>query len=84
VPLNIMLKSESGEHIGGLAASTYWGWLDIDNFYLPEVLRGEGLGATLLQQAEAIAVGRGCTRCFLATFEFQARTFYFDNVTLGS
>lgn len=74
--LNIIVKNECGETLGGLAASTYWDWLDIDNLYLPEDLRGDGLGATLLQQAEAIAAGRGCTRCFLTTFEFQARQFY--------
>lgn len=75
-PLNLIVKDEAGNVIGGLAASTYWEWLDIDIFFLPEVLRGRGLGTSLLQTAEAIALERGCKRCFLTTFDFQARTFY--------
>ncbi len=75
-PLNIILEDESGNYIGGLAASTYWDWLDIDDFYVPKDLRGQGIGASLLETAEKIAVERGCTRCFLTTFGFQARSFY--------
>jgi GNAT superfamily N-acetyltransferase len=75
-PLNIILKDNSGNFIGGLSASTYWEWLDIDDFYIPEEFRGKGIGASLIQTAETIAVKRGCTRCFLSTFEFQARGFY--------
>ena len=75
-PINLILSDESGETIGGLAASTYWDWLDVDNFYIPEELRGQGIGVRLLKQAEEIAVDRGCKRAFLTTFEFQARVFY--------
>ena len=75
-PLHIILKDGSGNVIGGLSASTYWGWLDIDDFYIPEQYRGRGIGASLLHTAETIAAKRGCTRCFLSTFEFQARVFY--------
>jgi len=75
-PLHVMLKDASGNFVGGLTASTYWDWLDIEDFYIPEELRGEGVGTALLQEAESIAVKRGCKRCFLTTFEFQARIFY--------
>ena len=75
-PLNLIVKDEAGNVIGGLAASTYWEWLDIDNFFLPQALRGRGLGASLLQTAETIAIERGCKRCFLTTFDFQARALY--------
>jgi GNAT superfamily N-acetyltransferase len=75
-PLHIILKDDSGVFIGGLSGSTYWGWLDIDDLYLPEELRGQGIGASLLQRAESIAVERGCTRCYMSTFEFQGRAFY--------
>ena len=56
-PLNIILKDNSGKFIGGLSASTYWEWLDIDDFYIPEDFRGEGIGSALLQTAETIAAG---------------------------
>ncbi len=75
-PLNLILKDASGQIVGGLAASTYWAWLDIDHFYVPETLRGSGIGTSLLQTAETIAIQRGCKHSFLSTFEFQARTFY--------
>ncbi len=75
-PINIILENEAGAPIGGLAASTYWDWLEIDNLYIPEELRGQGIGVRLLKQAEEIAIGRGCRRAFLTTFEFQARGFY--------
>ena len=51
-PINIILENESGTPIGGLAANTYWDWLEIDNFYIPEELRGQGIGVRLLEQAE--------------------------------
>ncbi len=75
-PLNLILQTETGEPVGGLAASTYWDWLEIDNFYVPAALRGQGIGTKLLQQAEEIAQLRGCKHCFLSTYEFQARRFY--------
>ena len=76
IPLHILLKDDSGNLVGGLSASTYWGWMDVDDFYIVEEYRGQGIGTSVLQTAEAIAIQRGCTRCVLSTFEFQARVFY--------
>ena len=75
-PLHVMLKDDSGQVIGGLSARTYWDWLEIDDFYLPANLRGQGIGTSMLQTAEAVAARRGAKHCFLSTFAFQARTFY--------
>lgn len=75
-PLFLMLKDEDGLFIGGLSATTYWNWLEIEHFYIPEKLRGSGLGSSLLKTAETIAIQRGCTSSFLTTFAFQARAFY--------
>ena len=76
VPLFLMLKDDDGLLIGGLSATTYWNWLEIEHFYIPAKLRGSGLGSSLLKTAEAIAIQRGCTSSFLTTFAFQARAFY--------
>jgi GNAT superfamily N-acetyltransferase len=76
VPINLMLKDEAGNWIGGLTATTYWNWLDIEHFYIPESLRRSGIGSALLKKAEEIALNRGCEHCFLTTFNFQARFFY--------
>ena len=75
-PLHILVKGKDGKVLGGLTGSTYWGWLDIDDFYLPDELRGQGLGARILQMAESAAINRGCTAVFLTTYAFQARGFY--------
>lgn len=75
-PLDLFLRDESGSIVGGLTASTYWGWLDIDNLWVHEDLRQRGFGAHLLRRAEEIARQRGCTTAFLTTFGFQARGFY--------
>jgi ribosomal protein S18 acetylase RimI-like enzyme len=75
-PLYVLLKNQQGEIEGALTASTYWGWLDIDNFWLGEAVRGRGWGRTMLAMAEAEARTRGCLRAQLSTFGFQARGFY--------
>ena len=75
-PLHVMLKNESGRVVGGLSARTYWDWLEIDDFFVPGSMRGQGIGTSLLQTAETVALSRGVKHCYLSTFEFQARTFY--------
>jgi GNAT superfamily N-acetyltransferase len=75
-PLFLLLKDEAGELIGGLSGSTYWGWLCVDYLFVPEELRGRGLGVQLLEKAEAIALRRGCEHAYLTTFGFQAPGFY--------
>jgi len=76
VPINLILKDSSGVILGGLWGETYWNWLEIEKFYIPEELRGSGIGSQMLHSAEVIGIQRGCQHCFLTTFEFQARRFY--------
>lgn len=75
-PLHVMLKDEAGQVVGGLSAHTYWDWLEVDDLIVPENWRGQGIGSSLLQTAEAMAIGRGARHSFLTTFAFQARAFY--------
>ena len=75
-PLHVVLTDAHGEIIGGLAGSTYWDWLEIEHFYVPAELRGQGVGSSLLATAETEARRRGALHAFLTTFSFQARTFY--------
>jgi GNAT superfamily N-acetyltransferase len=59
--LAILLKDPAtGELIGGLWGRSLWGSLFIDIMFVPEALRGTGIGTTLLQQAEKEAIRRGC------------------------
>jgi GNAT superfamily N-acetyltransferase len=75
--LAILVSDEdSGEVLGGLLGGTAYGYLKIEILYLPESLRGTGLGTRLMQQAEEEAVRRGCRAAWLETFTFQAQGFY--------
>ena len=73
---SVILCCSGNRQVGGLLASTYWGWLNIDELWLEEPLRGNGYGTVLMQEAEAEALGRSCTRAHAKTWEFQAREFY--------
>jgi GNAT superfamily N-acetyltransferase len=75
-PLHILLRDGNGNLTGGLIADTYWQWLDLDDFWLVESVRGQGIGRSMLQAAEQEAVARGCRFAKLETFSFQARGFY--------
>ncbi len=74
--LHLIVKGADGQYLGGLACEMYWGWLDIQKFYLREDCRKLGIGTKVIKQAEEIAKAAGCTKAFLTTFEFQARKFY--------
>lgn len=75
-PLSIFIRDGEGNIFGGLTADTHWDWLDIDDFWIHEDLRGAGYGTKLLQMAEDEAIQRGCKSAKLSTFGFQARAFY--------
>ncbi|MEM7245746.1 MAG: GNAT family N-acetyltransferase [Acidobacteriota bacterium] len=75
-PLHLFLRDDDGELLGGLIATTYWGWLAIDTLWVDAKQRGNGHGHALLTAAETEAVDRGCQQSLLDTFSFQARPFY--------
>jgi len=75
-PLVITIQDEAGLVIGGLWGSTGYGWLYTQLLAVPEQLRGQGVGARVLRQAEGEARARGCVGSWLDTFSFQARGFY--------
>ena len=74
--LAVLVKDEVGKVLGGLWGSTAWEWLFVHLFWLPEGLRGDGLGRDLLHRAEVEALSRGCRNAWLDTYSFQARGFY--------
>jgi len=75
-PLNILLRDSNGVLRGGLIADTYWGWMDVDDFWLHESMRRRGFGRRMIKAAEKEAIARGCQYAKLETFSFQARDFY--------
>ncbi len=75
--LVLMLKdNESGRIIGGLWGRTIYEWLYINILFVPQALRGAGLGTALMHRAEAEARARNCRGALVDTFSFQARPFY--------
>jgi GNAT superfamily N-acetyltransferase len=74
-PLVLALRDASGAVIGGLWASTGYGWLYTQMLMVPESLRGQGVGNRLMKEAEAEAGSRGCRNAWVDT-QFGARPFY--------
>lgn len=72
----LVTDPQSGKPVGGLLGRTSLGVLFIELFYLPEPLRGNGLGRRIVQQAEDEGRRRGCTNAVLFTISFQAPGFY--------
>ncbi len=76
-PVTVLARDAgSGTVRGGLLGLTYWNWLFIDWLWLARDMRGQGLGGQLLDRAETIARGRGCTDAYTDTFSFQAPHFW--------
>ena len=75
-PLIIALDDREGRVIGGLWGRTAYDWLFVELLFVPEALRGRGVGSEIMRRAEAEALMRGCHSAWLDTFEFQARGFY--------
>ena len=75
-PLGVLVRAVEGKVLGGLTGWTAWDWLFVQLFWLPEALRGAGLGSELLRRAEAEAKRRGCHAVWLDSFSFQAPEFY--------
>lgn len=75
-PLAVLLKSADGAVVGGMWARTGFRWLFVELLFVPESLRGRGLGRDLLAQAEQEARRRGCIGGWLETLSAQARALY--------
>ena len=76
-PLAVLVRRpETREVVGGLLGRTSLGLLFIDLFFLPDALRGRGLGSRLMREAEAEGRRRGCVASVLYTISFQAPGFY--------
>jgi GNAT superfamily N-acetyltransferase len=74
--LALAIRDAAGGIMGGLWGRSYYQWLYVDLLFVPDSLRGRGLGTELLARAEAAARAQGCVGVWLDTFEFQAPAFY--------
>lgn len=75
-PLAVLVKDATTKTVGGISGRSSLGLLFLDLVYLPEALRGGGLGSRLLAMAEEEGRKRSCKRAVLYTISFQAPDFY--------
>ncbi len=74
--VQIRADDGDGQLIGGLFAAEIQGWLFVKYLAVGPLLRGRGIGAKLLAQAEREARKLGLVGVYLDTFSFQAPRFY--------
>ncbi|WIV19830.1 GNAT family N-acetyltransferase [Paenibacillus polygoni] len=74
--LNLFVKNEDGETLGGIVGDICWNWLEIHYLILDEQIRGLGYGSKLLLEIEEIARQKSCDFIKLDTLSFQALDFY--------
>ncbi len=76
-PLAILITdTDTGKIVGGLWGGTSFTQLHIDLLFVPDTLRGAGIGSRIMLDAEAEALRRDCRGVWLDTYSFQARGFY--------
>ncbi len=64
--------------LAGGALARWWGTAcELQQLWVADALRRRGIGAALMQKAEATAIERGCRLMYLDTFSFQAPEFYY-------
>ena len=68
--------NESGHLIGALTANLLWDWLYIDELWVDEQHRKEGLGKQLMGEAENLAQSQDLSGLWLWTQSWQAEAFY--------
>lgn len=72
----IVVRDGAGEPIAGIKGVTVLDWMYVSALFVDESHRGAGLGSKLLDEAERVAVDRGCIGVCLTSFGFQAPEFY--------
>lgn len=75
-PFTHFLRDSQGTIVGGIHGNNGTLWAYVSALWVCEHLRGMGFGGQLLQAAESEAVSRGCSDCYLDTFNPRALEFY--------
>jgi GNAT superfamily N-acetyltransferase len=74
----IVARDDNGSVIGGLRGAFLHSWLKVDVMAVSPDHRRQGVGRKLVEEAEAMAVHRGCQYSYVDTMSFQAPGFYFS------
>lgn len=68
-PLSIVQRDDNDKIVAGLMGQSVWNWLHIEVLWVDKNVRGQGLGAELLNAAEEEARRRGCHSVYLWTLK---------------
>jgi GNAT superfamily N-acetyltransferase len=74
--LNWLVGAEGNSFTAILTADVYWDWMHIDELWVEESHRGQGIGKTLMQKAEEYAIAKTLSGLWLWTQSWQAPKFY--------
>jgi ribosomal protein S18 acetylase RimI-like enzyme len=69
-------RDETAKLIGGITGWMFYGCLYIDELWIDEVYRSQGLGSTLMIKAEELASNKNCSFATVNTMDFEAKPFY--------
>ena len=75
----LKVGNENGEIIGGCIAEAFeyhWSRMFLDNLWVDERFRHQGIGSMILRELERIAREKGCRVVTLGTASYMARPFY--------
>jgi len=76
-PFAIFLRENPKDAIiGGLWGWSAHDWFVVELLFVPEPLRGSGIGSLLMNKAERTAIERGCVGVWLDSFGSQSQRFY--------
>jgi GNAT superfamily N-acetyltransferase len=72
----LFLRDKDGVVIGGADGWTWGGTCYIRHLFVPEAMRGKGIGTRLMERIEEQAKARACELIVLESHDFQAPEFY--------
>ena len=75
----LKVENETGEIIGGCIAEVYeyhWSRLFLEDLWVDERYRHQGIGSMMIREVERIAREKGCRVVTLGTASYMARPFY--------
>ncbi|MBD3918451.1 GNAT family N-acetyltransferase [Paenibacillus sp. PR3] len=74
--INLILKTEDDEVVGGIMCNMFMYCLYIDVLWVDEKYRGQDYGSRLIAGVEQIAKEKGCMLVETCTYSYQAPGFY--------
>ena len=75
----LKVENEKGEIIGGCIAEAYeyhWSRVLLDDLWVDEHYRRQGIGSLIIREVEKVAKEKGCRVVTLGTSSYMARPFY--------